>query len=287
MSRRAAIAIGVIVAWLAGLGLLIHQEYFRPRLEELAEAALRVTPGAVYYAVMDGDRQVGFASSTLDTTATGIGLRDYFLTAASPGDTAGRHQSVTTIRLSRALRLERFQTTSITPGREATRLGVVDGDTAMALTDSVANAPATHSRVSLPSPMLLPDLIPLAAALADKPHVGKHYTLPVFDPAAAVPRIVTVAIRAESSFVVLDTAIFDRTSARWRGAMPDTLKGWQVATDGPGGFTGWVDDQGRILTTSQAGLVLKRLPFEVAFENWRLNTTPSSTGTPTQGRPPI
>jgi hypothetical protein len=134
--------------------------------------------------------------------------------------------------------------------------------------------------------MLLPDLIPLAVALGETPHVGKHFTLPVFDPVTATPRVVTVSIRAESSFVVQDTAVFDAARARWRGAHPDTLKGWQITSDGPGGFAGWVDDQGRILTTSQAGLILRRLPFEVAFENWRLDTAPSVNGTPAQGRPP-
>lgn len=294
MSRRGTVAVVVIVGWLVGLGLLIRQQYFRPQLQELAEAALRVTPGAVYYAVMDGDRQVGFASSTLDTTTNGIALRDYFLTAPSPLDTTARDLSVTTVHLSRGLRLERFEITSTTPGRAATRLGVIDGDTAVALTDSATGRPTTVRQIRLDTPVLLPNLIPLAVALGEKPHVGKRYSLPVFDPVAAQPRVVTVEIRAESSFVVLDTAIFDVATARWRGAQPDTLKAWQLATDGPGtpagagGFAGWVDDQGRILTTSQAGLILRRLPYELAFENWRLNTvqTGATTASPTQGRLP-
>ncbi|HET7372854.1 MAG TPA: transglutaminase-like domain-containing protein, partial [Gemmatimonadaceae bacterium] len=36
-----------------------------------------------------------------------------------------------------------------------------------------------------------------------------------------------------------------------------------------GAFTGWIDEQGRIVETSQLGFVLRRLPYEVAFENWR------------------
>ena len=54
--------------WLGGLGLLVRREYFRPQIERLAEAALRVTPAAMFYAVMQGDEQVGFASSTVDTS---------------------------------------------------------------------------------------------------------------------------------------------------------------------------------------------------------------------------
>jgi len=117
--------------------------------------------------------------------------------------------------------------------------------------------------------------------------VGNRYSLPVFDPAAATARTVSVEVRAESSFVVSDTAVFDSTSSRWIPAHPDTLKGWQIASDGAGGFSGWVDDQGRILTTRAAGLILRRLPFEVAFENWRLDTAPTSAPAQGRGRPPI
>ena len=38
----------------------------------LAEAALRVPPGAAYYRLAVAERQVGFASSTIDTTSTSI-----------------------------------------------------------------------------------------------------------------------------------------------------------------------------------------------------------------------
>ena len=66
-SKRATIGAVIIVAWLAGIAVLVRREYFRPQFEKLAEAGVRVTPGVVYYGVMQGDRQVGFASSTIDT----------------------------------------------------------------------------------------------------------------------------------------------------------------------------------------------------------------------------
>ena len=65
MNRRAITALAIIVAWVAGMGMLVRREYFRPHIERLAEAALRVQPAAVFYAVLQGDRQVGFASSTI------------------------------------------------------------------------------------------------------------------------------------------------------------------------------------------------------------------------------
>ena len=66
MTRRAMVGGAIIVAWIAGLAVLIRREYFRPRVELLAEAAKRVSPGVVYYGVMQGERQVGFASSIME-----------------------------------------------------------------------------------------------------------------------------------------------------------------------------------------------------------------------------
>lgn len=75
-TRRVTAAVTVLALWLAGLGLLVRREYFQPNTERLAAAAMRVNPGAVYYAVIDGGRQTGFASSTIDTLRTGITSRD-------------------------------------------------------------------------------------------------------------------------------------------------------------------------------------------------------------------
>ena len=55
----------------------------------------------------------------------------------------------------------------------------------------------------------------------------------------------------------------------------DTLHAFRVVTDtgaGAAGFSGWIDEQGRVVQTSQLGFELRRLPYEVAFENWRLAT---------------
>ena len=72
MKSRLVVSAAILVAWIAGLGMLVRREYFRPNIDRLAEAALRVTPGAVFYSVLQGDKQVGFASSTIDTSTNTI-----------------------------------------------------------------------------------------------------------------------------------------------------------------------------------------------------------------------
>src|SRR2546429_9104783 len=71
MTRRTW-AVAILGAWAASLGWLVKREFFRPTGTRLAEAALSVPPGAVYYRLDVGDRQGGVASSTIDTQATRI-----------------------------------------------------------------------------------------------------------------------------------------------------------------------------------------------------------------------
>ncbi len=261
---------GVIIgAWLAGLALLVRREYFRPQLERLAEAALRVNPGAVYYGVMQGGRQIGFAQSTIDTAQSAITVSDYLVADLPIGGKSRRATARTNVTLSRTLRMIRFDLSVDAEGPPVRAAGTVEGDSVLVLTIAAGTAAPDTQRIALTGPVLLPTLVPLAVALTDKPTVGKRYVLPIFDPATMAARDMTVTVHAESVFVVNDSAVFDSTTRRWHGVLPDTVTGWRVSADATTGFSGWIDEQGHILETSQLGLVLKRMPYEVAFENWR------------------
>jgi len=263
----------VVVAWLAGLVLLVEREYFRPRAERLAAAAARVAPGAVFYGVMQGRRQVGFASSTVDTTQLSITINDYFVAELPIGGKPRRATARTSATLSRALRLTSFDLSIESEGAPISATGTVESDTALILTITSGTERPEIRRVPLNGPLLLPTLVPMVVALVEQPKVGKRYVLPVFDPASMAPKDVAFNIRAESLFVLADSSVFDSTGRRWHGARPDTVRGWNVVAETPGAFTGWVDDQGRILRTTQLGFRLERLPYEVAFENWRNDST--------------
>ena len=64
----------------------------------------------------------------------------------------------------------------------------------------------------------------LAVALGERPSVGKHYALPVFDPTTMGSKEVGLDVRAESLFVLNDSAVFD-SSARHGGPQPLPLQG--------------------------------------------------------------
>src|SRR4051812_36178275 len=161
MRARIIASIAIIVAWVAGLGMLVRREYFRPHLERLAEAALRVTPGAVFYAVMQGDKQVGFASSTIDTSIAIIEQRDYLVADIPVGGSLHRATARTNVTLTRTLRLQQFDVEVEADQGPMKVTGIVVGDSVLQLTVAAgADAPADTQRVKLNGPVLLPTLVP-------------------------------------------------------------------------------------------------------------------------------
>jgi hypothetical protein len=276
ISRRAMVGGTIIAAWLAGLGLLIRREYFQPQLERLAEAGHRVAPGVVYYGVMQGERLIGFASSTVDTSESSITMADYFVADLPLGGKSRRASARTNVTLSRALRMRKFDLLIQTDGPAINATGAVDGDSVLVLTIASGKEKPETQRIALSGPILLPTLVPLAIALGEGAKVGRHYVLPVFDPSSMTPRDVGLDVRAESLFVVDDSAVVDSATSRWRGVLPDTIRGWQVTSQSKGAFSGWIDGQGRVLQTTQLGLELRRMPYEVAFANWRADASPAA-----------
>lgn len=268
MNRRGVTAGAILVAWAAGLGLLVRREYFRPHIDRLAEAALRVQPAAMFYAVMQGDRQVGFASSTVDTSTSMIEQRDYLVADIPVGGTVQRTTARTNVTLTRTLRVRSFDFELEAARSPVQMRGTISGDTLMTVVIGTG-ASADTQRIPLRGPVLLPTLAPLAVALESRPEIGRGYVLPIFDPAAMTPGEVRIDVRAESLFVVNDSSVFDSTTARWRGVLPDTVRAWQIVSQSGSGIGGWVDQNGRLVASSQFGFRLERRPYEVAFENWR------------------
>ena len=269
-NARGVAAATILVAWAAGLGVLVRREYFRPHVERLAEAALRVAPGAVFYAVLQGDRQVGFASSTLDTSTNVIEQRDYLVADIPVNGKLHRATARTNVTMTRTLRVRRFEVEVEADQGPVRVVGNIDGDSVIRLDLAVGkNAKPDTARVAISGPILLPTLVPLAVALGEKPSVGKSFTLPIFDAATMGPKDVRLDVQAESLFVVNDSSVYDSSSGRWHGVLPDTVRAWQIVSQSGSGVGGWVDAQGRLVASTQMGFHLQRRPYEVAFENWR------------------
>ena len=272
-TRRRTIGIAILVLWLGGLAMLARRELFRPHMDQLTEAGMRVTPSASFYAVLQQGRQIGFASSTIDTADGGINVRDYLVADLAAGGALHRATARTDVRLTRALRVLRFTMRVDADLSPIDVSGTITGDTLLLLVVHGATAQSADTqRVHLAGPVLLPTLVPLAVALGERPRTGASYTLPIFDPLSMAPKDLAVHVQAESLFVLQDSSTLDKSTGRWVGALPDTVRAWKLSTGtaGSAGFSGWVDEQGRVVSASEVlGLTLERRPYEVAFENWK------------------
>src|SRR5262245_48811345 len=186
--RRVVVGGAIIVACVVGLALFVRREYFRPQSERLADAATKVSPATVYYGVMQGDKQVGFAESQVDTTRETITVADYLVADLPVGGKARRTSARLTATLSRVLRLRQFDVAINAEGPPVHAAGRVDGDSVLVFALSMGTEKPDSQRITLNGPVLLPQLVPLAVALTERPKVGKHYVMPVLDPAAMAPK---------------------------------------------------------------------------------------------------
>jgi hypothetical protein len=71
-------ALAILVAWSVGVGLLVRREFFREKAAILAEAALRLGPSTSFYIVEQDGRQIGYASTSIDTSLTQFEVTDFF-----------------------------------------------------------------------------------------------------------------------------------------------------------------------------------------------------------------
>ena len=261
----------ILAAWAAGVALLVHREYFKPSALRLEEAALRVGPGAEFYAISMGDGPIGYASSTVDTTPDGVRVRDLTVVDIDALGQVQRTQIATEIRLTRDLRLRGFDGSLDAPGAAFRAGGRVEGDSVLAVTLDAGGSRPQIARVSLKHPIVMSALLPLQLAFGHRLAPGREYSVRLFDPMLMEEREVTVRVLAESALAVTDSAQRDSAARRWVPAHVDSVRAWKVAEEFEGVSTeSWIDRQGRIVSSvSPIGFRTERMPFEMAVENWR------------------
>ncbi|HET9425024.1 MAG TPA: hypothetical protein VFO55_06595 [Gemmatimonadaceae bacterium] len=263
-SRRAAIAIGVLLFWAVGLGLLARREFFRPRLDLLTEAGLRINQYTSFFALRQNGQLVGYGSSMVDTTTTEITITDFMVRETSIR--RPRSSKRAKIRLSRTFRLKEFESAIATPTVNIRTTGKVDGDSLVYTLATNDKAPTTGT-IRLDGPVLLPQMVPLAIALMDEPSVGRKYTFPVFDPSTQSIVQVKSEILRDTTFVLSDSAVVDTTTRIWTSIRQVPVKAWLISSS-PGGYNGWLDETGHIVRTTELDADVLRSTIEEAFENW-------------------
>ena len=273
MSRRGTIALVVIALWVVGLALLARRQLGRTDADRLSEAALRVSPSGLFYGVYQNEHHIGWASSTLDTTTTGISLIDFVVADLPFGGRNHRTSLRVDVNTTRALRLTDFAMTLEQGAGPIRASGTITGDSTLTLVIATGGEMVDTQQIATGGRMLVHTIAPIVMALGERPEVGSTYSFPVFDPLSLAPSTMNMEILAESLMVVSDSARMDPRTRRWTTAHSDTVRAWRVGIAGAGGFVGWIDEEGRMVEGSYAqlpGLVIRRMAYEEAFDNWRL-----------------
>ncbi len=277
MSRK-TIAVVIVGIWVAGLGLLYRRDSTRTPEQALVEVGMRVSPATYYYTLQQGERQVGAASSSVDTSKTRVISTDFLRGEIPVGNDVLRMEARSQARFTRGMRLRDFivrATGDLTPFILRGVMQEGEEKTLRLTTETKGQRPITTESVAL-MPIFVPTMSPLPLMLSRTPRVGDSARVSMFDPVSRELREINLRIEADSLFLVADSASFDSTAGRWVKARQDSLRGWRI-TGRSAPVTAWVDGTGRLLAASEPGGVsMVRTAFELAFENWRIDH-PAST----------
>jgi hypothetical protein len=276
MNRR-TIAVGIIGIWAIAIALYWRRTTHRTPEQMLAEVAARVAPETYYYIVEQGGRQVGAASSAIDTSRTRLIITDFIRGVIRVGPDSLRLQARAQARFSRGLSLRDFIIQAegdLTPFEAR---GIVEDGTAKTLrvTTEPRGGRTLMTEFPVTGPLFFPTSAPLPLMLSERPQIGREMKMELFDPIGRVTRDVTLRIEADTLFTVTDSAALDTVAGIWVGAHKDTVRAWRIGGDAPV-LTAWVDASGRLVQASEpGGISLKRTAFELAFENLKRNLSPS------------
>ena len=271
MSRK-AIAILVILVWVAGLGFLYNRTTHRTLEQRLTEVGMRVSPETFYYTLEQGGRQIGVASSAIDTSKTRVLVSDLVRGRFLSGTDTLRIEARSEARFTRGMRLADFIVRvdgDVTP---FTLRGVMqegEGKTLRVTTDAKGARPITQESIA-EAPVFVPTASPLPLMLTREPKIGDSVKVALFDPMSRDLKNVTLRIQADSLFLLADSATFDSTANQWVKVRQDSVRGWRI-TDRKSPVTAWVDAAGRLIAASEpGGMTMVRTAFEIAFANWNL-----------------
>ncbi len=267
---RSVAAVGIMLIWAGALAWLAKNQYLRPRSELLADAALRIPPGANYYVLELGDQQIGYAFSKVDTLPDTIQMQDVLMLEVPALGTVQRVEARTEAILTRTLQLRSFEAVMRGDGVRFGAIGTVSGDTL--LTVAVESADNQQvMEIPLEREIVLPALLPLHLVFGAELAVGGTYAIRLFDPLLLRERDMEVTVTAESTLAIPDSASYDSTTTMWVPARWDTLHAWQISQNlGGVSLDAWIDELGQVVeATSPVGFNMRRTAFEIAFENYQ------------------
>ena len=270
MSRK-AVAILIMVVWFGALGWLAQRRTVGIHSGVIVRT-WPVSPGASFFGVYRGDKQVGIATLSIDTLIEGL-RTDEIVTLDLPHQSHSVRRSTlrTEALYSKSLRLLRWETNLLTDDGRSVVQGVLGEDGVITIYNGLRGPIETLTVASPAEPLLLPGAVPFLLANAENRTIGRILTPTVFDPATTEISSTRFRVAAESTFIVPDSAEFDSTTSRWVAVHADTTPAWRL--DGlEGGLPSrrWVDAHGITVRIERPiGLLVEQDAFEVVSTNYR------------------
>ena len=264
MSRK-VLAVTIVAIWIAMLGWQARREYFQPELTRLAEAALALAPGVSFYTLRLGERNVGQATSRLDTIPEGFELEDVMVLDLPALGQTGSAVVRSLVRLSPALIMESFSFSLDSEVGTFRAEGTLGADSTLHVT---IDAGGSEQEISyrLAEPPIFSAALPIRIAMAGELEVGNTLRLPVFDPSTLATRAVEVHVLEHDTLVVPDSAYLNPSTNRWEPARYDSVPAWKIAEiHGGVQVESGVDHDGRVISASSAlGFTMEKTEYELA-----------------------
>ncbi len=261
----------VLLAWAAALAWLARRELGKNEAEQVAEATIRLSPEAHFFAVGAAGRQVGYASITVDTIPAGFRLSEVMALDVPEGDSTRRVTRRSDLVLTRSLRLASFVRTVTGSGLYEEFSGKVEGDSILRMGQRDSReAVVDQWVVRIPGDVVLPEVLPYRLAFGKRLEVGRAVAANVLDMATGTVTRVSFTATAESTFVVADSAR-EGPGHRWTPAAFDTIKAYRIEHTAAGSpVVTWVDAYGGLVRSEAAlGVRMERSAFELVSFNYR------------------
>jgi hypothetical protein len=268
---RKTIGVVVLLVWVAGLAFLYNRTTHQTLDQRLTEVGMRVSPETFYYSLMQGDTQVGAASSSVDTSNKLVIASDLVRGRFPSGRDTLRIEARSEARFTRGMRLRDFlirASGDLTPFQIRGVIQEGEEKTLRITTEPRGERAITQEAV-VAAPVFVPTVAPLPLLLTRAPKIGDSVNISLFDPMSRSLKNVTLRIEADSLFLLADSASFDSTANKWVKAHQDSIRGWRITRRGAP-LTAWVDGAGRLIAASEpGGMTMIRTAFEIAFRNFQ------------------
>lgn len=275
MSRGMAAAL-ILVAWVGTLGWLAERRLASGgRRGSLAQ---HVPPGAAYYKVSWGGRQVGLASITVDTlsptdtTPAQVRLAERLIIVLAGPHGPERHELSTNLLLSTQLGVRQAEIQlSDAAGRATARLRSVGDSILISSIDSTGGPWRASQRIN--GPLLPLGALPIQLAYRERPAIGMTLSHLVLDPATLEFFALGVTVTGDSTFIIPDSVVKEGDGS-YRVAKTDTVRAWRVALSPHGVAThAWYDVNGfPVRSWTGGGLDFERTAFEFANDGLKALT---------------